>query len=68
MAHFEKVRTSVGVRSYLPARLCAASYGGSSGQSRASMGAWPVAFHAGPFQTLPRLREVWGWLAFGRVN
>jgi len=60
MAHFEKVRISsmsTGVHNCLPARLRVAAYGSGSGQSRASMGAWPVAFDAGPSQTPPRHRE-----------
>jgi len=57
MAHFEKVPTGDasqhnGLRSQFassPAHWAADS---GTGQSRAGLGAWPVAFHAGASQTL----------------
>jgi len=58
MAHLEKVRT--GYERWLaqlaassPARLRAGRwYDSGTGQSRASLGAWPIAFDAGPSQSL----------------
>jgi len=58
MAHFEKVRTdherwAAQWLASSPARLRAGRwYDSGTGQSRAGLGAWPVAFDAGPYQTL----------------
>jgi len=63
MAHFEKVHTGherwrAQMPASSPARLRAGRwYDNGTGQSRTHLGTWPVAFDAGPSQTLPRRRR-----------
>ena len=78
MAHCEKVCTghehwAVQWPASLRARLGAGRwYDSGTGQSRAGLGAWPVAFDAGPSQTVlcswVQFSGPTSWPAFGRVN
>jgi len=65
MAHFEKVRT--GHERWTAQWSCAHACTLRMSQSRAGLGAWPVAlaFDAGPSQTLPRRRRRRGANAKG---
>jgi len=51
MTHFEKVSTGYEVRTLDCAYACTLR---TTSQSRAGLGAWPVAFDAGPSQTLTK--------------
>jgi len=70
-ANWPTWRVSTGHKRWTAQWRCVHACALRTSQSRAGLGAWLVAFDAGPSQTLPRRRrrrDMWARPAFGRVN